>query len=539
MYGVGTGLHASLFDRREVASELRGIKGLTGGAQQLVDRLATDLDQNAVARLERWAELDLVALFARAENLDQPTPPLAPAWSAPLPSSTRVERLRGLLWQAGTWLAAQRRRGWERFAESLLGVLVFVPLLITWSGLALAAHAYGRLASSNAQQATRPFLQLWESGFDGRLPSWARFGDVAVAAVLFISMLLLLSTLHSLARHRAQSEGEASEADREQWVGRLAVLFSRAQYVVGEYRSNAPTRLSEALSGSTGELAQLLTSAKQSHDTASTVLGRVGALTQALEDVTDRVIAAAEQIKQAQVEGMRSVDQTVQTSADRLQQAYQASTDGVRQATDKALASVQQTLEVLRDVQRDAADAVERDARESREVVREGVKALQSTQEAALDSLREARMAMAHSTSQGADAVETVGGALRGTGDRIDAALRTLSDSQEALSRRSAAAADAADRTALSMQDMAKGIAEAIRDLRLSVERWDAAAAHWVQAAATVERGTRSAYGAAPGPRAPREQWSAQPGPAASGPAPTWTDPQAAGQAPSGVERPS
>lgn len=496
------------FEPGRLAAELAGITGLTGESTALVKLLANSLEAKDASDLERWAELDLVSVFARPENIARPAAAPAPKAARPARTgATAAARVLGAYDAVRTRLASMRQEGWERAAEAVLGVLVFVPLLVTWSGLALAAGAYGRLASGDSTQSTRPFLQLWESGFDGRLPGWARFGDIAVTAVVFISMLLLLSAVHSLARHRAQSEADRLEAERELKVGELVAVFTRVQFVVRGFRIDAPTRLNETLSQSTGQLTTLLEGSREAHDTATEVIGQVGALTQRLDEVCDRIAQAAEALRQVQEQGVEAIERAVLAAADQMRSVQQESADAAKQATESATASMRQTLETLRQLHEQAAGVAERAAGESQEVVREGVRALRATQEAALASLREAREAMAHSTAQGADAVESVGAALRGTGDRIDAALRTLADAQDVLSRRSGDAAAAADKSAASMREMARVMATAISELRHSVERWDAAAAHWENAAAAVER----RHGPAVHPAAPRMPAQAQP----------------------------
>jgi ABC-type transporter Mla subunit MlaD len=494
------------FDRKAVAEELRGLTGLTEGSGRLVRELASALDDGDVARLEQWAELDLLSVFARGENLAKPVPrtgggpPSRHSYLRPQLGSTAGSRAWELLDLAWARLAAVREQGWERAAEAVLGVLVFVPLLVTWTGLALAASAYGRLASGDAPQSTRPFLQLWESGFDGRLPGWARFGDIAVTAVVFISMLLLLSAAHSLARHRAQSTAEREDDERELRLGRLVAVVSRAQFVVGGYRIDSPTRLSDALSGRAGELTQLLEGARTAHQSAETVIGRVGDLVASLQGVTDRVVDAAEKIRQVQEKGVEAVDKAVNSSAQRLLEAHEKAAVAGRDATVRAMASVEQTLASLLQLQEQATATSKSEAEQSQKIVREGVEALRSTQDAALDSLRQARESLTFATAQGADAVGSVGAALRSTGDRIDAALRALADAQGELGRRSGEAVAATEQSAVSMQGMTQAMARAISELRHSVERWDAAAAHWENAAEAVERGTRIRYG---GPGAP------------------------------------
>ncbi|SVB56663.1 uncharacterized protein METZ01_LOCUS209517, partial [marine metagenome] len=68
-----------------------------------------------------------------------------------------------------------RRDSQITFWEWARNVLVLFPLLITWSGVALASYQYGQLTQLAGSDhalpgiqdvARRPFIALWEQGFD-------------------------------------------------------------------------------------------------------------------------------------------------------------------------------------------------------------------------------------------------------------------------------------------------------------------------------------------------------------------------------------
>ncbi|MGJ3561752.1 hypothetical protein ACR6C2_40025 [Streptomyces sp. INA 01156] len=56
--------------------------------------------------------------------------------------------------------------------------------------------------------AGRPFLQLWQSGFDGHLSGAYRFGHVAVGGCLALVMLFVLTAVHGYRRTRAERREE-------------------------------------------------------------------------------------------------------------------------------------------------------------------------------------------------------------------------------------------------------------------------------------------------------------------------------------------
>ena len=51
--------------------------------------------------------------------------------------------------------------------ERIRNVLVLVPIFVTWAGLSWAATSYATAIGVEASLAERPFLLLWEQGFDG------------------------------------------------------------------------------------------------------------------------------------------------------------------------------------------------------------------------------------------------------------------------------------------------------------------------------------------------------------------------------------
>ena len=71
-------------------------------------------------------------------------------------------------------LAARReglveRDGLSR-AEAWRNVLVLMPLVVTWIGIAWAVHAYSQLVTKDPAQAAQSFIYLWQNGFDHTMP---------------------------------------------------------------------------------------------------------------------------------------------------------------------------------------------------------------------------------------------------------------------------------------------------------------------------------------------------------------------------------
>ncbi|GAB2717066.1 hypothetical protein [Streptomyces bullii] len=271
--------------------------------------LADDLTQGN--RLGTWAELDLVQSFVRPESLT--AEPVGPDPGRP--------------W----W----RRGPRDGVLEAVLGVLVFVPLLITWYGLREAVRAYGELSRERPEEATRPFLQLWQTGFDGHLSALGRFENVALMAVLLITLLVLLSVWHARTRTRAEREEEVRHAEDERLLGRLASLLTRVQLCLAPHRAASPDQFSQELTRAAQQLQGLLKRAERSHkslvDSASAVGDATDALQKAagalsaevpgLARAADRVEAAVQAGTAVSEQVRRDSRDTAQIISDRLQTA--------------------------------------------------------------------------------------------------------------------------------------------------------------------------------------------------------------------------
>jgi hypothetical protein len=100
--------------------------------------------------------------------------------------------------------------GLARFLEGLRNVVIFLPIMITWFGIAQASNAYQALlqpclsaisasASTGStacpRDATQPFLYLWEQGFNGQLPPWLHLSSVGLMDAGVLLLILLLTML--------------------------------------------------------------------------------------------------------------------------------------------------------------------------------------------------------------------------------------------------------------------------------------------------------------------------------------------------------
>ncbi|GAA2082253.1 hypothetical protein GCM10009801_41850 [Streptomyces albiaxialis] len=434
---------AALLDKDELARELRDLADTPSLALRgsELHSLAEDVAQEK--DLDRWAEVDLLQAFARPESLAE----------APRDTSGRpglVRRIAALPrtrpWQAQgvpRWLRDELRERSVRdgLLEAVLGMLVFVPLLITWIGLREAVRAYGDLSAEHSEQATRPFLQLWQSGFGGHLSPIGRFENVALTAAMLIFLLVVLSGWHSRVRSRAEHDEAARHAKREHDLGRLASTLTRVQMLVSAHRKASPQQFVAELSKAARRMERLAAKADDSHQALVTT----------------------------------------------------------GQAAQQATAALESAVNRLGDELPKLGDATTRIE----------------------DAVRLGHQAGADASRSSADAAKDLAVRLKAAGDTVEAALTTLTAAQQTLVAKSESVADATDRASRALVDSTGRTGDAIEGMRQATERWDAAAAHWQDAAQRLDEGLRGlGIVRPPAPRAGNGEWHA--GASSSAPAGEW-----------------
>ena len=77
--------------------------------------------------------------------------------------------------------------------EVARNVLVFSPIAVTWYGLSTATDAYQKLISLRPDLVTRPFLLLWQEGFEA--VGVLKFSTLALIDASLIGVLIVLSLL--------------------------------------------------------------------------------------------------------------------------------------------------------------------------------------------------------------------------------------------------------------------------------------------------------------------------------------------------------
>lgn len=312
---------AELLDKQKLIDELQRLAAHPSLAPRSAELTVLAKDLKPAHQLDRWAEVDLVDAYVRPESVL--TPPTG---------------------QAG------RHDG---RLEAALGILVFIPLLVTWFGLREAVRAYGELSKEDPKESTRPFLQLWQSGFGGHLSALGRFENVALMAVLLIALLVLLSVWHARVRARTDREEAEQQSERERLLAELASVLTRTQMVLAPHRSASPQQFTSELTKAATQMRQLASKAETSHKaltgTTTAVSRSIDALKAAADALTlevPKLGAAASRIEQTLLDGRKAAAKASAADAN----AARDIADRVKTAGDtvesslKSLIAAQQSL---------------------------------------------------------------------------------------------------------------------------------------------------------------------------------------------------
>jgi hypothetical protein len=227
----------------EVAGELDKYReGLSlsdrlGDLASVVRSLDTDTPETDRARF--WASVDLFAAFLGEASY--------------IPDGGR-----GRIWRA---------------VDSATQVLVFVPIAVTWFGLAWAAWVY-RESVAAGQLRGESFLQAWQTGFGGRLPGLLTFDKLAISTFSLVFTLIVMTALH-VVRQRWVAEPRQAELWRN-----LTDALVGADLVLAPYRLPAQELAAQRLDAAAEKVAALVgafdAATSKMTDTASAVDAAAG-----------------------------------------------------------------------------------------------------------------------------------------------------------------------------------------------------------------------------------------------------------------------
>src|ERR1700722_2217899 len=310
---------------------------------ELGDALAASGNNPRAA--DGWIDLDLIKTFARPETFRNFDPVAEPG---EFPSRRQITVL-----------------------EVLQGVFIFVPLLVTWFCLQQAAYAYHRmLADPSVSAVVRAgnFLELWQTGFGGKLAGPLRFEWSALYTLCAIAALIVITIATAELRRRedrwrdaqdraAETVSRQRELLREETSHKLLDALTRSQLVFNRERLGSPARFAEELSRSADGLSELLAKADATQRSTLDVAQRydqtareltvaideLSRATSAMNTAAGEVRTAAEVLDTSGKELRADVTTQVMSAASRLETA----TVAAERELARQLAAGQETLEQL------------------------------------------------------------------------------------------------------------------------------------------------------------------------------------------------
>ena len=168
---------------------------------------------------------------------------------------------------------ADRRDSQITIWEWLRNVLVLFPLLITWTGVALASYQYGRLtelagsadAPTRLQQvAARPFIALWEQGFADipglpdniwrSLAGW--FNLTMVASLDLVAIALVVVASIRVGYLRRNREVTLENEFQKVW-NQLRETLTATSFHLSKRAFDTPLRITEELGKATAQLSSV------------------------------------------------------------------------------------------------------------------------------------------------------------------------------------------------------------------------------------------------------------------------------------------
>jgi len=190
---------------------------------------------------------------------------------------------------------ADRRDSQITIWEWLRNVLVLFPLLITWTGVALASYQYGQLtelagsadAPTRLQQvAARPFIALWEQGFADipglpdniwrSLAGW--FNLTMVASLDLVAIALVVVASIRVGYLRRNREVKLENEFQKVW-NRLRETLTATSFHLSKQAFDTPLRITEELGKATEQLSSITNHVLDAEERAKN----------RLDDITDSI----------------------------------------------------------------------------------------------------------------------------------------------------------------------------------------------------------------------------------------------------------
>jgi len=223
-----------------------------------------------------------------------------------------------------------RQITWWEWARN---ILVLLPLLITWSGVALASHQYGRLTELAARSADqdseivriskRPFIALWEQGFDG-IPGltediWhalAGWFDLTMVALLDLTAIVMVIAASFMVGYLRRNREVTLEDEFQEIWNQLRETLTAASFHLSKRAFDTPLRVTEELGKATAHLSSIY---KQILDAEDRAKSRLDDITESIMTFSTRLAAHEEVVAGLNVTA-RSLSDSLRSARDDIAQ---------------------------------------------------------------------------------------------------------------------------------------------------------------------------------------------------------------------------
>ncbi len=273
----------------------------------LADSIATTKD------LHLWASISLFEMFGDAADLVQ----------APRP--TRLQRI----------------------AMTAPGVLVFLPIVVTWVGLALATGAYRRALALDPSLVGRSFLELWQTGMSGQLNSLFTFDR---AALMTLTALFILVTSVVLAAVVRRVHGDVVDEHELRLNQTLHGLLAETSLVLAEEKLTAPDRFAMEFNLATQELRSLHAEARKLQNAAARTTTSAGKAADVASAASTALVDAVVRLDSSVMDVARGVRDTREAAAAQASETTRVSEASALAVSAAVAASVADSMSAARSV---------------------------------------------------------------------------------------------------------------------------------------------------------------------------------------------
>ncbi|NJP04183.1 MAG: hypothetical protein HC837_00415 [Chloroflexaceae bacterium] len=227
------------------------------------------------------------------------------------------------------------RDNWVRWLEMMRNALVFLPIAVTWIGIALALESYTAAVQADPDIAGQSFLYLWQQGFGGRL--WLTLSTIALVDGLLLGLVFVLTLIVQMQHHRRDRYAEMVRDE-------LARLLADAALVLTARRSDQQSRLVQQFDRAAQQLMTELSHERVRIDELAKrkekEVGDIAAFTRDFMSSTQGMLAA--------VQSLQQVPQQLGRNLTALSGSFQQLTDQQRDQHQEFSHSVQQAAAQLK-----------------------------------------------------------------------------------------------------------------------------------------------------------------------------------------------